>query len=467
MNAVSQEDQQDEENNSDNGEDQEKQILFIEYQTKIVELTKSIQENVKDMSLCSSNELGHNAQQLTQTFNSLIQACKGAIQNCTIKDLSQRIKICTQELGKACIDLIHLAGRVQQEQDSSQLDKILRKELLDHIDIVQKLSQNLLHSFKTSAKGTQACISANSSVNGIIADLNTVIMFATAGTLKAETDSDSFSNHRESVLRSAKTLVEDTKSLVSASGTTVIDQNELAQSVQTSVRTMVKLADAVKLGAASLGSDQPDAQVLLINSVKDVCSALSDLIATIKLVSSGGQSRQSMNLSYSASLLSESAKNMITSVQSLLKTVKTVEDEAQRGNRALESAIEAIYQEIKMYSGFLTDEGKQQIQQLQHQQAQMNPEDLIKATKQITMATSKAIGAANSLRQEDIIAAANLGRKAVSDLLFVCRSALNSNVDTDLQDCQQEVLNVGINCAVQYKDLLECIQTVSRFIRNT
>ena len=39
---------------------------------------------------------------------------------------------------------------------------------------------------------------------------------------------------------------------------------------------------------------------------------------------------------------------MVTNVTSLLKTVKTVEDEAARGTRALESSIEAITQEIKV-----------------------------------------------------------------------------------------------------------------------
>ena len=42
---------------------------------------------------------------------------------------------------------------------------------------------------------------------------------------------------------------------------------------------------------------------------------------------------------------------MVTNVTSLLKTVKTVEDEAVRGTRALESTIEAISQEIKVTFG--------------------------------------------------------------------------------------------------------------------
>lgn len=40
--------------------------------------------------------------------------------------------------------------------------------------------------------------------------------------------------------------------------------------------------------------------------------------------------------------LKDGAKDMVTSVSSFLKTIKSVEDEASRGTRAVESAIEAI-----------------------------------------------------------------------------------------------------------------------------
>ncbi len=39
---------------------------------------------------------------------------------------------------------------------------------------------------------------------------------------------------------------------------------------------------------------------------------------------------------------------MVTNVKSLLETVKTVEDEAARGTRALESSIDAIGHEIRV-----------------------------------------------------------------------------------------------------------------------
>ncbi len=49
------------------------------------------------------------------------------------------------------------------------------------------------------------------------------------------------------------------------------------------------------------------------------------------------------------------------------------------------------------------------------------PEELIRATKPITTATGKAVAAGNSGKQEDVIVAANMGRKAIADLLTACK----------------------------------------------
>ena len=63
---------------------------------------------------------------------------------------------------------------------------------------------------------------------------------------------------REHILKTAKALVEDTKLLVSGAGAS---QERLAQAAQSSVGTITRLADVVKLGAASLGSEDPETQV--------------------------------------------------------------------------------------------------------------------------------------------------------------------------------------------------------------
>lgn len=65
---------------------------------------------------------------------------------------------------------------------------------------------------------------------------------------------------RENILKTAKALVDNTKQLVSGAGA---GQEKLAQAAQSSVMTITNLADVVKLGAASLGAEDPETQVSL------------------------------------------------------------------------------------------------------------------------------------------------------------------------------------------------------------
>ena len=83
-------------------------------------------------------------------------------------------------------------------------------------------------------------------------------MFAQAGTLNPENEGETFGDHRETILKNAKNLVEDTKNLVVAAQGT---QEKLATSAQNVLSSMIKLVENVKLGAAALGSEDNEAQV--------------------------------------------------------------------------------------------------------------------------------------------------------------------------------------------------------------
>lgn len=139
---------------------------------------------------------------------------------------------------------------------------------------------------------------------------------------------------------------------------------------------------------------------------------------------------------------------MVTNVTSLLKTVKAVEDEHTRGTRALESTTEAIGQEIRYLS-------TADIQL----RSNVTPEDLVRCTKNITISTAKAVAAGNSCKQDDIIAAANMGRKAISDMLLICKSAAYNCAET--AELRDRTLNAGHNIALSYRELLQSILQIS------
>eukprot|EP00094_Tigriopus_californicus_P009235 TCALIF_08903-PB protein Name:"Similar to TLN1 Talin-1 (Homo sapiens)" AED:0.39 eAED:0.50 QI:0/0.66/0.71/1/0.66/0.71/7/0/654 len=292
---------------------------------------------------------------------------------------------------------------------------------------------NVLAALNAANTGTHALENAANTVSGIIGDLETTIMFATAGTLNADDGDDAFADHRENILKTAKALVEDTKTLVAGAASS---QEQLAVAAQNAVTTIVQLSEVVKAGAASLGSPNREAQVMLINAVKDVASALGDLMQSTKAAS--GKSIQDPAMHQ----LKDSAKIMVTNVTSLLKTVKAVEDEHSRGTRALESSIEAIAQEIRAFD--LPEPPK----------SRAEPEDLIRATRPITLATGKAVSAGKSCKQEDIIVAANMGRKAVSDMLTTCKAAA---FHSQKSQARSQALHSGHDVAVQYRELLQMV----------
>lgn len=81
------------------------------------------------------------------------------------------------------------------------------------------------------------------------------------------------------------------------------------------------------------------------------------------------------------------------------------------------------------------------------------PEDLIRVTRNVTLATAKAVAAGASNLTDDIVAAANLGRRSISEMLTVCRSVAWNCAETP--ELRQRTLDAGVSVATSYKLLLE------------
>ncbi|NXE79325.1 TLN1 protein, partial [Cochlearius cochlearius] len=422
-------------NQLDEGPMGEPEGTFVDYQTTMVKTAKAIAVTVQEMvtkSTTNPDELGILANQLTNDYGQLAQEAKPAALTAENEEIGSHIKRRVQELGHGCAALVTKAGALQ----CSPSDAYTKKELIESARKVSEKVSHVLAALQAGNRGTQACITAASAVSGIIADLDTTIMFATAGTLNRE-NSETFADHREGILKTAKALVEDTKVLVQNA---TASQEKLAQAAQSSVSTITRLAEVVKLGAASLGSEDPETQVVLINAVKDVAKALGDLIGATKAAAGKAGDDPAVYQ------LKNSAKVMVTNVTSLLKTVKAVEDEATKGTRALEATIEHIRQELAVFSSPVPP-------------AKVStPEDFIRMTKGITMATAKAVAAGNSCRQEDVIATANLSRRAIADMLRACKeAAYHPEVSGDVR---QRALRFGKECADGYLELLEHVLVI-------
>uniref|UniRef100_A0A4W3H9F7 Talin 2b n=1 Tax=Callorhinchus milii TaxID=7868 RepID=A0A4W3H9F7_CALMI len=385
-------------------------------------------------SVTSPEELGGLASQVTTDYSHLAHQGRLATATADTEEIGFQIKTRVQDLGHGCIFLVQKAGALQ----ICPTDSFTKRELIECARAVTEKVSLVLSALQAGNRGTQACITAASAVSGIIGDLDTTIMFATAGTLNAEND-ESFADHRSNILKTAKALVEDTKFLVSGAASS---QEKLAQAAHSSVNTITQLAEVVKQGAASLGSDDPETQVVLINAVKDVAKALTDLISATKCAAGKPADDPSMYQ------LKSAAKVMVTNVTSLLKTVKAVEDEATRGTRALEATIESIKQELTVF------------QSKELPEKTYSPEEFIRMTKGITTATAKAVAAGNSCRQDDVISTANLSRKAMADMLTACKqAAYHSEV---CEDVRNRALHFATECTVGYMEMLEHVLIVQK-----
>uniref|UniRef100_A0A672IWG5 I/LWEQ domain-containing protein n=1 Tax=Salarias fasciatus TaxID=181472 RepID=A0A672IWG5_SALFA len=319
----------------DEGTPPEPEGSFVDYQTTMVKFSKAIAITAQEMmtkSVTCPEELGGLASQVTVDYGQLSHQGRLAAATAEPEEVGFQIKTRVQELGHGCIYLVQKAGALQL----SPTDSFSKRELIECARAVTEKVSLVLSALQAGNKGTQACITAASAVSGIIADLDTTIMFASAGTLNPENE-ESFADHRESILKTAKTLVEDTKLLVAGAASS---QEKLAQAAQSSAKTITQLTEVVKLGATSMGSEDPETQVVLINAVRDVAKALAELIGATKCAAGKPADDPSMYQ------LKGAAKVMVTNVTSLLKTVKAVEDEATRGTRALEATIECIKQEL-------------------------------------------------------------------------------------------------------------------------
>ncbi|QQP52773.1 Uncharacterized protein FKW44_005020, partial [Caligus rogercresseyi] len=277
---------------------------FVSYQSRMMSSTKEIARTAQEIVIKSSSEpqrLGDLASHISCHYQMLAKDSKEACICTSNADMGERIRNTVQDLGQTTIELVKSAGSCQITPN----DSFALRDVSDHARHVGEKCSLVLSSLNAASTGTHALENATNTVSGIIGDLDTTIMFASSGTLNADVDDDSFAgtksplkntlfpnniilsiefclDHRENILKTAKALVEDTKTLVAGAASS---QEQLAVAAQNAVSTIIQLSDVVKSGATSLGSPNREAQVMLINAVKDVASALSDLMQSTKAAS--------------------------------------------------------------------------------------------------------------------------------------------------------------------------------------
>jgi len=205
---------------------------FVDYQTRMVQTAKEIARLANEMNSKASidgQKLPQMAVDITQQYSQLVQDSVGASTTTSSPDIAVRIRSTVIDLGRSVTKIISSTAGGIHPNDNLLQDESNRNAR----DVTEKVAQ-VLAALQAGSRGTQACINAAHTVSGIIGDLDTTIMFATAGTLHSDEDG-TFADHREHILQTAKALVEDTKVLVSGAAGT---QEELARAAQNAVTTI-------------------------------------------------------------------------------------------------------------------------------------------------------------------------------------------------------------------------------------
>lgn len=181
--------------------------------------------------------------ELSRQYAQLADDTKYAVALAPSEEVGRRVKFAVQELGNASIDLVKRAGACRSAPDDQIIKRDVAESARNTCDKVcdgsvygqsstltfnsrkhQRSMQvtSVLGALHSGSRGTQACINAASTVSGIIGDLDTTILFATAGSLNPDSPAEHFGDHSEAILRTAKALVEDTKALVAGAASSQV-----------------------------------------------------------------------------------------------------------------------------------------------------------------------------------------------------------------------------------------------------
>uniref|UniRef100_A0A1I8G859 Vinculin n=1 Tax=Macrostomum lignano TaxID=282301 RepID=A0A1I8G859_9PLAT len=165
-------------------------LNLVDFQTRIVRICADIRRTHQDLCAAVSTEGVADAgqlHQLAEQYRALVAEARGAMATCRSADTERRMSRALLAIGRDCLDTAQLHSALPSAEHADRLVMQVQPQLAEHL-------AELLSPLQASHRGTQACINAANTVSGIISDLDTTIMFASAGTLNAF-DRSTFTEH--------------------------------------------------------------------------------------------------------------------------------------------------------------------------------------------------------------------------------------------------------------------------------
>ncbi|TGZ65701.1 hypothetical protein CRM22_005745 [Opisthorchis felineus] len=478
---------------------------FADYQARLLRIARHMEQLTQAIQLRarqppSDGELAPLAHTLAQEYQEMCQTCKGAA--ATLPDARQadELRGAVRAVGMATAELVQAttAARIRAYDSHGDQQMLLsRNQGIAYLDTraeaLDSKLRDLIALLDTQGPNTQACLQSASTVSGIIADLDTTILFASSGTLHGPVHDDvdallgpddyrppyalpgageaiadrgsrfgnreypeeGFGTVRDSIVRTARALVDDTQSLVSGTGE---DQTRLATTAHVAVERVTQLADVVKRGAAVIGPGQPDTQVEVLSACRDVATGLRDVL----LAASQTPGRDASDPVHEQ--VRNNAQLTLSNIGALLRKVKTIADDENRGIQALVSAAKYCRDQAAQLAprpepeSLLTPvSSRKSAPSVANVSAvsgsssliarYLAPDDLARAASgPVQTAVSKAILAGNTQTQRDVLSTAATTRDVVTDLVSAATALLR---------CPEAVTETRTACVASTKGLAE------------
>lgn len=334
-----------------------------------------------------------------RAYHNAANMCKSVVtQSSEDTELQTVLKKSMGGIGTTVQAFIKAAATSHESPANSKLKQAMGEKCR----VVNEQVANFLMTLQKGSRGVQACDDLVRAINTVVSELDTTVIFASMGQLDPIVAGDKFANYQNQLKSQAAQLINATKGLVMAA---VKSQDELAQSCDKARDTITALVSSCKDGAAALSSEEQGIQEMLLASGRSVAKTLADLAECAKGAVGKPANDPIMQK------LATTCKRLVGDIGNMSNCIKSVEDETTRGVRSIESAIDAIEQAKKELNSDAVPADK------------ATPEELLARMKMITTANQKVSRAANSGRQDDVIAAANATRRAAEDMCGTAKAA--------------------------------------------
>ncbi|KAJ3225658.1 Talin-1 [Chytriomyces hyalinus] len=377
---------------------------------------KGLVEKVGDVltKAKSAELLRECAETISCTYESICKYANSAAQVSSEVKTKESLATTVRELGTVSARLIETMS-LQSMKCAAGVDNAARLKLGQ---VGREVGNAVAVLLEAARHGNRAFRQAQESLvctSNIILDLESAEIFAQSGNLDPLDAKDHFSKHKESLLMSAKSLTDAVQNLSNAAHS---NQDDLIRCFNRCTQAATVLKEKARESAISITSADNHMQQKLLAAAKTVAESLQTLIQSSSVLVSQRQSETTHR-----EAVDHSARTMFASIASLVQITKLLSDEAMRGERALDGAID----EMDAVLTTLNDKNAPV-------QGTALPAEVMNIAKQLVTTTAKLVSAIQLAKQDELVSKAGILRKQVHDLARTGKAAAEgAPAETKLQ----------------------------------